>query len=146
MLTEGVASALPQKKSPSHEHGLSPVLSAASVKPPFTRPALALFGRDRWLSVRGSPAASRAQRVAAWLRKRSELQRGGSLRCAVTRMYRRCYGGFRDPSLYVVRAPFAASDRDLIPSERSVLEGSPNGHNSAPWTATYGFLPLIGLF
>ena len=63
----------------------------------------------------GSPAASRAQRVAAWLRKRSELQRGGSLRCAVTRMYRRCYGGFCDPSLYVVRAPFAASARDLTP-------------------------------
>lgn len=51
------------------------------VNPPFKRPALAIFDRDQSSPWAVPPA--RAQRVAGWLRKRSQLQRGyESAHCA----------------------------------------------------------------
>lgn len=83
-------------KAPESRTLIERVLADVGVNPPFMWPALALFDRDQSFPWAASPA--RAQRVADWLRKRSELQRGLRLRTAAPRMLGRCYGTFCDPA------------------------------------------------
>lgn len=75
-----------KKKHPSHKHWFESVPSDNRVNPPFGRRALTLFDRDQ--SFRRAALQASAQRVASWLRKRSELQRGLRMRCRVRFRFR----------------------------------------------------------
>ena len=94
-------------KAPESRTLIERVLADVGVNLPFMWPALALFDRDQSFPWAASPA--RAQRVADWLRKRSELQRGLRLRTAVPRMLGRCYGIFCDPAHSVTSTGILAS-------------------------------------